>query len=210
MQTLNAFLIGFKADNFLKSLRFLPKIMASIFMLLALLLLNNQTVSAQDTLPEFGDEPTVRLHSPTRATIYSAVLPGLGQVYNKKYWKVPIVVSTMGAAGYMIGYNRSIYREFKESYIAEIDSDSTTVSAFGPLYTTSYLETETERFRRYMEISYIAFIALYALQIVDASVDAHLFTFDVGPDLSFNLQPTLLQPRGSARPITGLSLSLKL
>lgn len=144
-------------------------------------------------------------HSPLKATIYSAVLPGAGQVYNKKYWKLPIVYGGLGACTYFIIDNTREYRKWRDSYIAAFDGNPNTVPQYDP---TQYrLEYAQDLYRRWTELSYMAFIAVYLIQVVDANVDAHLFYFDVSRDLSMRVHPTLLN---TGRVLPGLGVSLHL
>ncbi len=115
-------------------------------------------------------------HSPKKAMIYSIVLPGLGQAYNKKYFKIPFVYAALGTAGYMIYYNTLKYREASDNYIL----DPTTTN-----------ERYLLGYRRYMEMSYIGLVLVDALAVVDAYVDAHLFYWDVDPDLSIRMEPSI-------------------
>lgn len=125
-------------------------------------------------------------HSPRKAMIYSIVLPGAGQAYNKKYWKMPIVYAALGGAGYAIYYNTQEYRAvLTELELAPNDAD---------------LLRYTKYWRRNMELSYIAIVLVDALAVVDAYVDAHLFYWDVDPDLTIRVEPSiqpLLIPDGS-------------
>lgn len=115
-------------------------------------------------------------HSPSKAIIYALVLPGLGQAYNKKYYKMPIVWAALGGAGYAISFNGNQYQLASEEYARNPDDTN-----------EWYLTT----WRRNLELSYIALIAVYALQVLDAYVDAYLFYWDVNEDLSIRIAPSL-------------------
>lgn len=141
------------------------------------------------------------------ATIMSAVIPGLGQVYNKKYWKVPIIYGGLLTAGYFLKINRDAYLDFKTAYIAEVDADSTTFAHIN--LPEAGLLSYMEFYRTRMEICYIALGLLYVLNVVDATVDAHLFTFDVSDDLSLRIMPEI-NTFSNKLPYTGLRLTLKL
>jgi len=144
-------------------------------------------------------------HSPLRATVYAAVLPGAGQIYNRKYWKLPILYAGMGTCVGFIVYNTRQYRALRDSYIAIADGDPSTKPQLEG--TAFSLDTEQDRFRRYTELSYMALIGVYILQIIDANVDGHLHYFDVGPNLSLNVHPTLLNT-GRVQPALGFTLRL--
>lgn len=130
-------------------------------------------------------------HSPRKAAIYSAVLPGAGQVYNRKYWKVPIVVGGLGVSYYFIQENNSQYQRYKDAYLAIIDGDPNTVDEFNGRYSAQNVQNVADTYRKWRDLSYIAIGAVYILNIVDATVDAHFVRFDVGRDLSLQVAPSL-------------------
>lgn len=134
--------------------------------------------------------------SPKKAALYSAILPGAGQVYTKKYWKVPIVYGGIVTSFYFINENNSKYIEYRE---AALLSHETGENQLG--YNYSELKTLKEYYRRNRDVSYFIFVGVYILNIVDASVNAHLFSFDVSDDISMNIQPY------STLSNTGLALS---
>ncbi|MCB0791796.1 MAG: hypothetical protein H6595_12035 [Flavobacteriales bacterium] len=128
-------------------------------------------------------------HSPTRAAIYSAVIPGLGQVYNRKYWKVPIVFAGLGVSYYFIDHNRSQFHRYKDAYLAIVDGDPNTVDEFNGAYSASAVLDVADTYRRWRDISYICGGLVYILNIMDAAVDAYFVHFDVSEDLSLNIAP---------------------
>lgn len=127
-------------------------------------------------------------HSPKTAAIMSACLPGLGQIYNKKYWKLAIIYPAMGGLGYGFAWNHQYFKYYRDALRTRYDGDSTTID---PLvnYSDDYIVTLKNYYQRYRDLCVIGFAAVYVLQVVDAAVDAHMFYFDVGPDLSMNWQP---------------------
>jgi len=159
-----------------------------------------------DTLPKSNWSKKWSMpHSPLRATVYSAVLPGAGQIYNKKYWKLPILYAGLGTCTYFIIDNTREYRKWRDSYIAAFDGNPNTVPQYDP---SEYrLEYAQDLYRRWTELSYIAFIAVYLIQVVDANVDAHLFYFDVSRDLGMHIHPTLLN---TGRVMPGIGLSIRM
>ena len=130
----------------------------------------------------------MKVKSANRALMYALALPGLGQAYNEKYWKMPIVVGAMGAAGYAIYYNTKVYKQSVIDYLTIEDYD----------------ERYLEFYRRSMELSYIAMIAVYGLQILDAYVDAYLYNWEVNDNLSLRIAPSL-QPMMAPTSLTGYS-----
>ena len=148
---------------------------------------------------------SVAFHSPKKAALYSAILPGLGQAYNKKYWKIPIVYAGIGAIGYFIGWNNRQYQTYKKAYSDLTDGDDNT-NSFLDLEASKYYDldnpTQYANFksglykqqnfdRRNRDLLIISMAGFYGLNIIDASVDAHFFDFDMSEDLTFNWQPVM-------------------
>ena len=136
-------------------------------------------------------------HSPVKATIMSACLPGLGQIYNRKWWKVPIVYAGLGGIGYLSYRNYSEYRsylhayEFKTGDLPEGATLSDYETELANRYAANQLQTYKESYRRDFELYTILTVAWYGLNIVDACVDGHLYSYDISDDLSFNVDPYL-------------------
>ncbi len=125
--------------------------------------------------------------APSKAAFYSAILPGLGQAYNKKYWKIPIVYAAIGTGVYSYTWNNKKYNEFRDAYknrLAGLPDD------------LQYLDQDRliqgqKFYRKNRDLSAIVTVALYILNIVDANVDAHLMQFNVNDDLS--MRPNMVQ-----------------
>lgn len=130
-------------------------------------------------------------HLPHKATFYSAVLPGLGQIYNQKYWKVPIIYAGFGGLIYYTGYNNYVYKRYKNAYEIKLQIDSGDTTLVDPLPgpTTAATLLTREEWRRYRDLTIIGIGILYVAQIIDANVDAHLFDYDISEDLSLRLDP---------------------
>jgi hypothetical protein len=185
--------------------------------LLLLLLLLSPTLYAQEKVdtnlvsgkiitPDTAEtQDSVKKHSPKKATLLSVALPGTGQLYNRKYWKAPIVYAALGTSIYFFTYNRIEYNKFRSAYIDRLDSTKT-APAWANGIPTDRLRAESEQFRNRSEFAFIGVFLVYILQIVDATVDAHLFTFDVSDDLSLRLLPT--QTYTAYQYKTGVNLSL--
>lgn len=159
-----------------------------------------------------AEEPVKERHisEPARASVLSAALPGLGQIYNRKYWKVPIIYAGFGAIMYYVGINNDQYQTFRIAYIARIDGNPNTVDDF-PLHSTDVLQRAMNFYRRNLEVTYLLGAALYLLNILDANVDAHLMDFDVGERLSFGFQPMSSHQTmntASVTPHAGLSIRI--
>lgn len=152
-----------------------------------------------------SDEELKKLHSPKKATIMSAILPGLGQAYNKKYWKIPIIYAGFAAAGYYLNDNLTNIKEFKALY----NTDPTSNNYFyeGRNYSQEQVLSIIDQYTRWRDLSYITFGAIYILNIIDANVDAHLFYFDISEDISMNILP---YSDFTAQRSTGLTLRFKL
>lgn len=155
---------------------------------------------SNDTTIAKGD--TQKIHSPKRAAIYSAVLPGAGQVYNRQYWKVPVVYVAGLAGGYLIYYNHTIYRHIHKSFLnrkaGEADKyERFTVSRpfLKPLevdltnFSDSELLNLRNTYRRDLDLSVLLTAGIYAINIVDALVFAHLYHFDISDDLTMQIHP---------------------
>ena len=144
------------------------------------------------------------IQSPKKAALMSAALPGLGQIYNKKYWKVPIIYAGLLTSAYYINDNNNRYKQYKEAYIIRIDNNPNTTDNYVGEYSSGDLLILKDFYRRNREISILCFVGTYILNIVDASVDAHLFDYDISDDISLHITPT------STTDFNGLTLSLNL
>ncbi len=144
---------------------------------------------------EIHDTIYLNHHSPHRATFYSAVVPGLGQIYNKKYWKVPVLYAGFGGLIYFVGYNNFAYTKYKRAYEVKlrIESGENLKDEYSYLTKQSVLDLKDD-WRRYRDLCVIGIGLLYVAQIIDANVDAHLFDYDVSEDLSLSIQPVIMEP----------------
>ena len=152
--------------------------------------------------------------SPAKAAFYSAILPGLGQAYNKKYWKIPIVYGAIGTGVYFYINNNKEYNRFRDAYkrrLAGFTDDefyfSQGVQLATPRVTTERLEDAQKFYRRNKEISLLVTIGLYALNIIDANVDAHLLQYNVDENLSLSPHYELNQIDATSN--LGLTLNFK-
>jgi hypothetical protein len=160
------------------------------------------------------DSATRKIYSPKKAAMLSAILPGLGQVYNKKYWKLPIVYTAMGISAGIFFYNLNNYRDTRFAYKVKYNmrvnmTDSALYDKIKddlkPLSEES-LRFYRNQFRRDIDFSAIFFIVMWGLNVVDATVDAHLKAFDVSPDLSLRIKPGHSEMAGT----NGISLVLSI
>ncbi len=125
-----------------------------------------------------------------KAPILSAILPGLGQIYNKQYWKLPVIYGGYLIIFHYVKFNNNMYKEFRSALIAEIDGDDMTINPF-PNFTESSLERNMEYWRRNRDLLLIFTGVYYLLNIVDAHVFSHLNHFDIGNNISLNLSPKI-------------------
>ncbi len=187
-----------------------PFASAGLLFLLVLFALSpaKAQIQAQDSLPdpELHMENTF-IPSPTKAAMLSATLPGMGQIYNQKYWKVPIIYAGFGTLYYFLDMNSSEYRKWRQAWIARVDGNPNTIDDF-PRHSAAMLERAVDFYRRNLEITYILTAALYLLNILDASVDAHLMNFDVGEELSFGMDSHPV-PSASGNVFSGKSPQFK-
>lgn len=146
-------------------------------------------------------------HSPRKATIMSAIIPGAGQIYNRKYWKAPIVWAGLGVSLWFVQRNTKEYKRYKRNYLAVIDNDPNTVDEFDGKVSSPQLLDATDTYRRWRDLSYVAVGLCYLLNVVDATVDGYFVRFDVGDDLSMHIAPSL---QTAALGAPGLSLALTL
>ena len=144
-----------------------------------------------------------QIQSPKKAALLSLV-PGLGQVYNKKYWKVPIIYAGLITSAYYINDNHHQYKAYKKAYLIRIDNDPDTTDDYVGQYSSNDLIVLKDFYRRNREISILCFVGVYILNIVDASVDAHLFDYDISENISLNVSPL------STKDFSGISLTLNL
>ncbi len=148
---------------------------------------------------------------PGKAIALTFIIPGAGQVYNNKHWKVPIVYAGIGALTYAVMYNTRNYKEFKQAYIYRLDDDPNTVDIFeGIIDDEAVLKSNRDRFRNQLEQSYLGLAGFYILVAADAFVDAHLQGFDIDEDLSLKLKPSVEPLAYSGSYSIGIGLSFQI
>ena len=183
-------------------------IIIAVFVLLPICDISAQTrISGADTVKIDYTEPAIK--NPKTATILSAILPGAGQVYNGKPWKVPIIYAGFAANIYFIEFNNRRYELFKEA-LAIFDADPKDPEQPFPSLNRDGLVRNVNYWKRNRDLNYFLFIGIYALNIIDANVDAHLSAFDVSDDLSFRFEPSYesLSAGVGGGNIMGLSLKI--
>ncbi len=162
---------------------------------------------------------------PTKATLY-ALIPGLGQIYNRKYWKLPLVYGGFMGFYYAISWNNRNYQDYKQAYFDVVTENTAPDASWRDFVRTpgmskeeqdSYMKGNTsfenelkskkDYFRRYRDLSIILSVGFYAITIIDAYVDAQLFDFDISPDLSMRLEPVYTPPTSVSSRTYGLNCS---
>lgn len=144
-------------------------------------------------------------HSPKKAAIYSAILPGAGQFYNKKYWKMPIIYAGAVGLTYSFQFNQSHYVKYRNALRDRLNGIP---DNYLGIYNEDQLSTLYQYYHRYRDLTVIGGLVLYVLNIVDAAVDAHLFTFNVSDDLSINIHPALINTYTKSNYTSGVGLSI--
>ena len=147
-------------------------------------------------------------HSAKKASIYSAIIPGFGQYYNKKYWKIPIVYASIGTAFSIAKWNQKKYLTYLEAFQYRTDQDETTIDEFENIYSEANLITLKNYHRKNRDLAYIVSVGFYILNIIDASVDAHLFNFNINEDISLYVDPSMMYSNLNFNPV--LSIKFKL
>jgi hypothetical protein len=151
---------------------------------------DSTAVIAKDTLVK-------KKHSPRKAAIRSAILPGWGQVYNRKIWKVPIVYGALGTTAGVFMFNLKQYKKIQFAYRALVNNDTDELKKVAPelqpfiaYRATDQLYNARSEVRQNIDYSVLVFLLFWGLNVVDALVDAHLKDFDVSPDISMKIKPT--------------------
>jgi len=155
-------------------------------------------------------------HSPAKAAMMSAVMPGLGQIYNRKYWKLPLVYAAVGASVVVFLKWQNEYSRYRRAYVDINDRNPYTnyhkELGFPSYYTEEmqlqYITKRKDELRTWRDWSIVAVVAAYALNIIDANVDAHLMDFNLDDNISFNIQPCFLENNFNSQKI-GLSLRFR-
>ncbi|MDH6355379.1 hypothetical protein M2132_001720 [Dysgonomonas sp. PH5-45] len=164
---------------------------------------------------------------PKKAVLYSAICPGLGQIYNRRYWKLPIVYGGFIGLAYAISWNGRYYNDYTDAYKAIMSDDprspensskwlvflssNTSLDDLTDAQIVSYqgaFKRKRDYFRRYRDLSIIGTVALYAVCMIDAYVDAQLFDFNISEDLSFRIEPAVLKTVESRYGAVGFQCSI--
>lgn len=180
--------------------------------------LKEEGIVIQDSL--FKKRKPINPLAPSKAAFLSAVLPGLGQIYNRRYWKVPIVYAVIGTGIYSYVYNDDLYDRFRAAFkrrkagfnddeFWDLRTPDDGMIPATPDLDLKDLENQQERFQRDRDLALLVTIAMYVLNIVDANVGAHLKQFNVDEDLSFDIQPYLDVNPITNNPNYGIAFTIK-
>lgn len=166
-----------------------------------------QATLAKDTSQQSSVKDTTRKvrSNAGKASLRSAILPGLGQIYNKKYWKVPIVYGILAIPVSTFSYNNTWYKKTRFAYAARSDKDTTNDKLIAPELqplATASLKLYRNEFRKGMDFSILGLLVLWGLNVADAAVDGHLKSFDISDDLSMRLKPNLSTGRNGQLGLT--------
>lgn len=162
-----------------------------------------------DSVPPAQDiNKKIFIPNPTKATWLAVVFPGGGQIYNRKYWKLPIIYGGFAGCAYALSWNGKMYKDYSQAYLDIMDSNPNTKSyedllppnaTYNEEQLKNTLKRRKDMFRRYRDLSIFAFIGVYLISIIDAYVDAELSNFDITPDLSMKIEPAVIDNNNQFR-----------
>ena len=157
---------------------------------------------------------------PKRALWLALVLPGAGQIYNRKYWKLPIIYGGFIGCIYALTWNNMMYKDYSQAYLDIMDNDPNTASYNKFLHLGVEINSSNEerykeifrnrkdKYRRWRDMSFFVMIGVYALSVIDAYVDAELSAFDISKDLSLKVEPTVIPNHSGGNPLQAQSLGV--
>jgi hypothetical protein len=180
-------------------------------------------VAVDTVAPAKPIDKKVWMPNPSRATWLAVVFPGAGQIYNRKFWKLPIIYGGFAGCAYALSWNGKMYKDYSQAYLDIMDSDPNTnsyldlfsnrVSSYSETQLATMIKKRKDTFRRYRDLSIFATIGVYLISIVDAYVDAELSNFDITPDLSMSIEPAVINTNnytsGTHNKSVGLQCSLR-
>ena len=159
---------------------------------------------------------------PKRALWLALVIPGGGQIYNRTYWKLPIVYGGFIGCLYAMNWNNTMYKDYSQALIDLVDNDPSTQSYNQFLHLGMQITTASDvkryedifrkrkdKYRRWRDLSFFVMVGVYALSVIDAYVDAELSVFDISDDLSLRVEPTIINNHSSANPLDASSIGLQ-
>ena len=209
--------------------------MRLVLVVCLLLLAGSQRTAAQDRFDdslsvvvdttilhkEMVDKWSTWRPDPKRAMWLALVIPGGGQIYNRKYWKLPIVYGGFIGCLYAMNWNNTMYKDYSQAYLDLMDNDPGTQSYNQFLHLGMQITSANEdrykdifkkrkdKFRRWRDLSFFVMVGVYALSVIDAYVDAELSVFDISDDLSLRVEPTIINNHSSGNPFDASSVGLQ-
>lgn len=180
-----------------------------------------QFVQEVDTVETYVSTSTFKPDA-QKAVWLATIVPGLGQIYNRQYWKLPIIYGGTLALAYGITWNDRMYVDYRKGYVDLMDKnpntnyfeyllpEGVTLDSTNKDYYTKVIKTKLDNYRRNRDLCIITTAVLYLLSIIDAYVDAQLFDYDISPDLSLQVTPTVIAPSSSYEQDSSVGLSCKL
>ncbi len=193
------------------------------FLLLSLFLVPNLLFSQEvDSLDQVSPDPVVVdsleqgevkvksrfIPKPNRTLMWS-LLPAGGQIYNRRWWKVPLVYGAFVGLGFAIDYNQNLYRDLRDAYLLALNDEQHQFSGT-TIDSPNALRNLRDSFDKNTQTAYVGLVLLYALQSMEAYVDAHLRSFDVDDDLSFKIKPSVDVNGLTGQPVMGIGISIPL
>lgn len=184
---------------------------------------NNKLKAGNDTL-KFDSLKLKKVFNPNplKATWLAMIFPGAGQIYNRKFWKLPIVYGGLAGCAYALSWNNNMYKDYAQGYRDLLDNNSNTNSYkklipsyanYSTTQLTTILKNRKDLYRRYRDLSIFALIGVYVVSIIDAYVDAELSNFDISPDLSMKVEPVIMNNKNIVSPVDkrayGIQCSLR-
>ena len=134
----------------------------------------------------------IKRHSPLYATLFSLAIPGLGQAYNRKYWKIPVIYAGFAGLGYAIYFTGSNFRGYRAAYRVQVDGNADTYASYKGVDDVNTLKSYRDYYKKNLDVSAICTAVWYALVLIDAAVDAHLFEWNMKDDISVSWRPTII------------------
>ena len=180
-----------------------------------------QVVQEVDTVETYASTSTFKPDA-QKAVWLATIVPGLGQIYNRQYWKLPIIYGGTLALAYGITWNDRMYVDYRKGYVDLMDKNpntnyfeyllpaGVTLDSTNKDYYTKVIKNKLDNYRRNRDLCIITTAVLYLLSIIDAYVDAQLFDYDISPDLSLQVTPTVIAPSSSYEQDSSVGLSCKL
>lgn len=180
---------------------------------------DSSRVSKKRSATEVSDRIANFKPQPYKATWLAVVLPGAGQIYNRKYWKLPIVYGGIMGCLYAYNWNNQMYSDYRQAFLDIMDADpnSKSYESFFPSgydfeqneeYLKNLFKKRKDRYRRWRDLSIFACVGVYLISIIDAYVDAHLSSFDISEDINLSIQPDLMRSNASSNNYYGLNCNI--